>query len=51
MQILWLKQHYEKQRSEGTQVGKAPVPAYAGNVSKGGARNPWKGVLRGYGGG
>jgi hypothetical protein len=51
MQILRLKQHYEKQQSKGTQAGKAPISAYAGNISKGGARNPWKGVLCEYGGG
>jgi hypothetical protein len=35
MQLLWLKQHYEKQCSEGTQTGKALVEAYVGHVVKG----------------
>ena len=35
MQLLWLKQHYEKQCSEVTQTGKALVEAYVGNVVKG----------------
>ena len=35
MQILRLKQHYEKQRLEGMQVGKVPVEAPVGNILKG----------------
>jgi hypothetical protein len=33
-QLLWLKQHYEKQRSEGSHVSKTPVETKVGNVVK-----------------